>query len=145
MEKDQEIAALRALLAERDAKLAERDAKLAEREAKLAETSTTLAETSTTLARRDAELAAVESTVSRLQRELARLKQQVLGTSRERFEPGAAQLALWGAERPPAEEPKPKRKRRAKPHGRRKPPAELPEEVIGSVPGRGVAALGCCD
>ena len=96
MDKDQEIAALRAQLAERDA-----------------------------------ELAAVESTVSRLQREIAQLKQQVLGTPRERFEPSPEQLALWGAERPEAaEEAEPKPKRRAKPHGRRKPPPELPEEVV---------------
>jgi len=50
-------------------------------------------------------MAAVESTIARLQRELARLKQQQLGTSRERFEPGPAQLALWGAEPPEAAEP----------------------------------------
>ena len=83
------------------------------------------------LAQRDAELAAVESAVSRLQREIAQLKQQFLGTSRERFEPSPAQLALWGEERPEATlEPEPKRRRRAKPHGRRKPPPELPEEVV---------------
>lgn len=116
MDKDQEIAALRALLAQRDAALAEQSAALVERDARLS--------------RQGRELAAVEGTVARLQRELARLKQQVLGTTRERFEPSAAQLALWGAERPPAKEPTPRPKRRGRPHGRRKPAAELPEEVV---------------
>ena len=125
MDKDQEIAALRVQLAERDAKLAEGEAKLE---------------------RRDAELAAVESTVSRLQREIAQLKQQVLGTPRERFEPSPAQLALWGAERPEvAAEPEPKRKRRAKPHGRRKPPPELPEEVVACTVPEDAVCSECGD
>ncbi|HJN78009.1 MAG TPA: IS66 family transposase zinc-finger binding domain-containing protein, partial [Myxococcota bacterium] len=124
MDKDQEIAALRAQLAQRDVKLAEHAA---------------------TLERRAAELAAVESTVSRLQREIAQLKQQVLGTPRERFEPSAAQLALWGAERPSAKEPEPKRKRRAKPHGRRKPPPELPEEIVACTVPEDTVCTECGD
>ena len=49
------------------------------------------------LALSKAKLEAIENTVARLKRENEQLKQSAMGTRRERFEPTAEQLALWGA------------------------------------------------
>ena len=75
-----EIAVLKAALAERDASLAERDSALS-------------------LAQE--QLLAVQRAVQRLKRENERLKQQAMGTRRERIPDPPEQTALWFSTRGP--------------------------------------------
>jgi transposase len=97
-----EIAALRAALAQRDAALTEFTE----------------------------QLAAIKVVVERLARENARLREEALGKKRERWQPDPDQLVLWGLLDEPEDKKPPRAARRARPHGRGKLSRDLPEERL---------------
>lgn len=117
-----EIAALKAALADRDARLAERES---------------------ALSLTQEQLVAVQRAVQRLKRENVRLKQQAMGTRRERIPDPPEQTTLWAA--PAVQEPdrRPRKKRRAKGHGRRKLPEDLPVVTVTCTVDRDQGCAAC--
>ena len=103
-----------------------------------------LAERDSALSLAKEQLLAVQRAVQRLKRENERLKQQAMGTRRERIPDPPEQTALWPPPEVEEVEPPPRKKRRAKGHGRRKLPEDLPVVTVACTvgPESGCAACG---